>query len=154
MGWMRPVSYTHLKMQELSDTEDDSQKTSIQKEIDTLNEELEKLNDNYSTLQLNVDEAKRKQTTESITARQKYEEAMLNYKNAANLYAIDTNGLDDTLQDLQDVYKRQAQPCDADRCDGSDAPGAVCMYRPDLISAVPADRTFYGEKDLPADRRD
>lgn len=91
------------KMQELSDTEDDSQKTSIQKEIDTLNEELEKLNDNYSTLQLNLDEAKRKQTTESITARQKYEEAMLNYKNAANLYAIDTNGLDDTLQNLQDA---------------------------------------------------
>lgn len=62
-------------------------------------DELEEAQENYSTIEANLQIAKNNLTTQSIEAKQTCESAMTNYKYADQLYEIDTNGLEDDLND-------------------------------------------------------
>ena len=68
-------------------------------------EELEEAELNYSTIEANLQIAKNNLTTQSIEAKQTYENAMTNYKYADKLYEIDTNGLEDDLNDAKEVLE-------------------------------------------------
>lgn len=66
-------------------------------------EELEEAELNYSEIEANLRIAKNNLTTQSIEAKQTYENAMTNYEYAQQLYDIATNGLEDDLNDAQDT---------------------------------------------------
>ena len=66
-------------------------------------EDLEEEELNYSTIEANLKIAQNNLTTQSIEAKQTYENAMTNYKYAEQLYAIDTDGLEDDLNDAKDT---------------------------------------------------
>lgn len=66
-------------------------------------DELEEEELNYSTIEANLQIAKNNLTTQSIEAKQTYENAMTNYQYADQLYAIDTDGLEDDLNDAKDT---------------------------------------------------
>ena len=68
-------------------------------------DELEEAQDNYSTIEANLQIAKNNLTTQSIEAKQTYESALTNYKYADQLYEIDTNGLEDDLDDAKETLE-------------------------------------------------
>ncbi|MCQ4774311.1 efflux RND transporter periplasmic adaptor subunit [Lacrimispora saccharolytica] len=76
-------------------------------------DELEEAQDNYSTIEANLQIAKNNLTTQSIEAKQTCESAMTNYKYADQLYEIDTNGLEDDLNDAKETLE-EAQEALAD----------------------------------------
>ena len=76
-------------------------------------DELEEAQDNYSTIEANLQIAKNNLTTQSIEAKQTYESALTNYKYADQLYEIDTNGLEDDLDDAKETLE-EAQEALAD----------------------------------------
>ena len=76
-------------------------------------DELEEAQDNYNTIEANLQIAKNNLTTQSIEAKQTYESAMTNYKYADQLYEIDTNGLEDDLDDAKATLE-EAQEALAD----------------------------------------
>lgn len=57
---------------------------------------------NYNSLVSKLQSAQNNQTTKTVEAKQKYEEAMLNYNNADSLYQIDTYNLDTEIEEAQD----------------------------------------------------
>lgn len=65
-------------------------------------EELEEEQRNYETIEADLQIAQNNLTTQSIEAKQAYENAMTNYQYADQLYEIDTNGLEDDLDDAKD----------------------------------------------------
>jgi HlyD family secretion protein len=70
-----------------------------------VDDELEAEELNYSTIEANLQIAKNNLTTQSIEAKQTYENAMTNYKYADQLYEIDTNGLEDDLDDAKETLQ-------------------------------------------------
>ena len=66
-------------------------------------DELEEAQLNYSTIEANLQIARNNLTTQSIEAKQTYENALTNYKYADQLYAIDTDGLEDDLNDARET---------------------------------------------------
>lgn len=78
----------------------------LQEEYDAgydVEDDLEEAELNYSTIEANLQIAKNTLTTQSIEAKQTYENAMTNYQYADKLYEIDTNGLEDDLNDAKDT---------------------------------------------------
>lgn len=57
---------------------------------------------NYHSLLTKLQSAQNSQTTKSIEAKEKYEEAMLKYNNADSLYQIDTYDLNTEVDEAQD----------------------------------------------------
>lgn len=68
-------------------------------------DELEEAQENYSTIKANLQIAKNNRTTKSLEAKQTYENAMTNYKYADQLYEIDTNGLEDDLNEAKETLE-------------------------------------------------
>ncbi|MCD7832726.1 MAG: efflux RND transporter periplasmic adaptor subunit [Lachnospiraceae bacterium] len=68
-------------------------------------DDLEEAQLNYETIEANLEIAKNNLTTQSIEAKQTYENAMINYEYADQLYEIDTDGLTDELEDAQDALE-------------------------------------------------
>lgn len=60
---------------------------------------------NYSTIEANLQIAENNLATGTIEAKQVYENAMTNYQYAEQLYEIDTDGLEDDLEDARDVLQ-------------------------------------------------
>lgn len=65
-------------------------------------EELEEEQLNYETIEADIQIAKNNLTTQSIEAKQVYETALTNYQYAEQLYEIDTNGVEDDLDDAKE----------------------------------------------------
>lgn len=57
---------------------------------------------NYNSCVSKLQSAKNEQTTKAAEAKQKYEETMMKYSNAGNLYEIDTSGIDTEIEEAQD----------------------------------------------------
>ena len=68
-------------------------------------DDLEEAELNYSTIEANLKIAENNLVTGSIEAKQTYENAMTNYQYADQLYEIDTNGLEDDLNDAKEVLE-------------------------------------------------
>ena len=68
-------------------------------------DELETAQETYDTVEANLQIAKNNLTTQSIEAKQTYESALTNYKYADQLYEIDTNGLEDDLDDAKETLE-------------------------------------------------
>ncbi len=82
----------------------------VQAEYDAgydVEEELEEAELAYSTAEANLQIAKNNLTTQSIEAKQIYEKAMTNYQYADQLYAIDTDGLEDDLDEAKAVLEEE-----------------------------------------------
>ncbi|MDO4523603.1 MAG: efflux RND transporter periplasmic adaptor subunit [Eubacteriales bacterium] len=77
--------------EELADLEEESEAG------EDVEDELEEAQLNVETLEANLQVARNDLTTQSIEAKQTYENAMTNYKYADQLYEIDTDGLEDDL---------------------------------------------------------
>ncbi len=80
----------------------------LQSEYDAgedVEEDLEAAQLNYDTVESNLQIAENNRTTQSIEAKQTYETAITNYNYADQLYEIDTNGLEDDLNDAQEVLE-------------------------------------------------
>ena len=75
--------------------------SSIASQIETLQNELDTVNKNYSNLLTQLSNAKSAQVTGKIEAKQTYEEALLNYKNAQEIYDITVDGLEDAEKDAK-----------------------------------------------------
>ncbi len=58
---------------------------------------------NYNSLVTKLQSAQNTQTTKTVEAKQKYEEAMLKYNNAGSLYEIDTYDLDTEIDNAQET---------------------------------------------------
>ncbi len=88
----------------------------LQSEYDAgsdVEEDLETAQLNYDTIEANLQIAKNNRTTQSIEAKQTYETAITNYNYADQLYEIDTNGLEDDLNDAKEVLE-EAQEAQAE----------------------------------------
>ena len=68
-------------------------------------DELEEERENYTAIEADLQIAKNNLTTQSIEAKQTYENAMTNYRYADKLYEIDTDGLEDDLNDAKDALE-------------------------------------------------
>lgn len=68
-------------------------------------EELEEERENYTAIEADLQIARNNLTTQSIEAKQTYENAMTNYRYADKLYEIDTDGLEDDLNDAKDTLE-------------------------------------------------
>ena len=79
--------------------------TSLEKTVSDLEEDLEEAQDTYHTIESNLQIAKNNLTTQSIEAKQTCESALTNYKYADQLYEIDTNGLEDDLDDAKETLE-------------------------------------------------
>lgn len=67
---------------------------------------------NYNSLVTKLESAKNTQATQTVEAQQKYQEAMLKYNNADNLYQIDTGSVDSDVSDVQDSYEEAQEALD------------------------------------------
>lgn len=74
----------------------------IDSQISALQSELSSVKKNYSSLVSRLSQAKNEQTTGKITAKQTYDEAILNYENAKEIYDIAVDGLDDDVNNAQE----------------------------------------------------
>ncbi len=89
---------------------------SLQSEYDAgsdVEEDLEEAQLNYDTIEADLQIAKNNRTTQSIEAKQTYETAITNYNYADQLYEIDTNGLEDDLDDAKEALE-EAQEAQTD----------------------------------------
>lgn len=59
---------------------------------------------NYNTLVSRLASVKNEQTTKTVEAKQKYQEAALKADNASSLYEIDMSSVESSLSDAQDTY--------------------------------------------------
>ncbi len=92
--------------EELEEAEDEVE--TLQSEYDAgydVEDDLEEAQLNYDTVEANLQIAKNDRTTQSIEAKQTYETAITNYNYADQLYEIDTDGLEDDLNDAQDTLE-------------------------------------------------
>ena len=88
--------------------------TSLENAVTQLEEELEEAledgdEETAEELEAELQIAKNNQITQSIEAKQIYENAMTNYKYAQQLYEIDTNGLEDDLNDAKEILMEAEQ---------------------------------------------
>ncbi len=77
----------------------------IDSQIESLQNELSNVKKNYSNLVSKVSQAKSELVTGKITAKKTYDEAMLNYKNAKEIYDIAMDGIDDEVDDAKEQVK-------------------------------------------------
>ena len=77
----------------------------IDSQIASLQNELSNVKKNYSNLVSKVSQAKSELVTGKITAKKTYDEAMLNYKNAKEIYDIAMDGIDDEVDDAKEQVK-------------------------------------------------
>ncbi len=85
---------------------------SLQSEYDAgsdVEEDLEAAQLNYDTVEANLQIAKNDRTTQSIEAKQTYETAITNYQYADQLYEIDTDGLEDDLNEAKETLAEVQQ---------------------------------------------
>lgn len=75
----------------------------IDSQINALESELSSLKKNYSNLVNRLSQAKSEQVSGKITAKEAYDQAILNYENAKELYDIAMNGIDDEVNDAKDA---------------------------------------------------
>ncbi len=100
--------------------------TSINKSLETITEltedlssgedvedELEEEQENYANLCTQLLTAQNNLITGTITAKQKYDLAMLNYEYADSLYEIDTDGLDTDLESALDSLEAAQEELEA-----------------------------------------
>lgn len=83
--------------------------TATEQQIESLQSQYDSIKNNYSTLTANLSAAKRKQTTDSITAKQEYETNKLTYNNADSLYQIAMNGIDTEVTAAQETLNDAKQ---------------------------------------------
>lgn len=88
--------------------------TSLENAVSDLEEELEEAEedgdeDEMEELEAELQIAQNNLSTQSIEAKQTYENAMTNYKYADQLYEIDTNGLEDDLNEAKDTLEEAEQ---------------------------------------------
>lgn len=81
--------------------------TSLENTVSELTEELEEADDEDEIEELEAELliAENNLATQSLEAKQTYENALNNYKYADQLYEIDTEGLEDDLNDAKDTKK-------------------------------------------------
>lgn len=84
---------------------DASTVSSINSQIESLQNELSNVKKNYSNLVSKVSQAKSEQVTGKITAKKTYDEAMLNYKNAKEIYDIAMDGINDEVDNAKEQVK-------------------------------------------------
>lgn len=77
----------------------------IESQISALESELSSLKSNYSTLVNRLAQAKSDQISGKITAKEEYDQAMLNYENAKEIYDIAMDGIDDDVNDAKEALK-------------------------------------------------
>lgn len=78
--------------------------------VSDLEEELDDADeDDVEELEAELQIARNNLATQSIEAKQTYENAMTNYKYAQQLYDIDTNGLEDDLNEAKDTLEEANQ---------------------------------------------
>jgi HlyD family secretion protein len=86
-------------------TSDTSTASGINSQIESLQNELSNVKKNYSNLVSKVSQAKSELVSGKITAKKTYDEAMLNYKNAKEIYDIAMDGIDDEVDDAKEQVK-------------------------------------------------
>lgn len=86
-------------------TSDTSTASGINSQIESLQNELSNVKKNYSNLISKVSQAKSELVSGKITAKKTYDEAMLNYKNAKEIYDIAMDGIDDEVDDAKEQVK-------------------------------------------------
>ncbi len=84
---------------------DTSTASGINSQIESLQNELSNVKKNYSNLVSKVSQAKSELVSGKITAKKTYDEAMLNYKNAKEIYDIAMDGIDDEVDDAKEQVK-------------------------------------------------
>lgn len=60
---------------------------------------------NYNQLVTKLQSAQNEQTTKTVEAQKKYQEAMFDYNNASSLYNINVSGVDSDVEDAQEEYE-------------------------------------------------
>ncbi|MBD5088612.1 MAG: HlyD family efflux transporter periplasmic adaptor subunit [Clostridiales bacterium] len=75
----------------------------VDSQISALETELSSLKKNYSNLVNRLTQAKSEQISGKITAKEKYDQAILNYENAKEIYDIAMNGIDDEVNEAKDA---------------------------------------------------
>ena len=85
--------------------------TSLETAVSDLEEELAEATDEDEIEELDAELkiARNNLSTQSIEAKQAYEKAVTNYKYAKQLYEIDTNGLEDDLNDAKEILEEANQ---------------------------------------------
>ena len=76
----------------------------IDSQINALESELSSLKKNYSNLINRLSQAKSEQISGKIAAKEEYDQAMLNYENAKEIYDIAMNGIDDEVNDAEEIF--------------------------------------------------
>lgn len=84
---------------------DTSTVSGINSQIESLQNELSNVKKNYSNLVSKVSQAKSELVSGKITAKKTYDEAVLNYKNAKEIYDIAMDGIDDEVDDAKEQVK-------------------------------------------------
>ncbi len=77
----------------------------LKRQIETLNTELSDTQDKYETAAAQLAQAKRNKTTQSITAKEQYDQNILTSQNADELYKIALDGIDDGVNSATDTLK-------------------------------------------------
>lgn len=75
----------------------------VDSQISALEAELTSLKKNYSNLVSQLSKAKSEQVSGKITAKEEYDQAVLNYENAKEIYDIAMDGIDDEVNEAQEV---------------------------------------------------
>ena len=81
----------------------DAAVTDLEEELEDAQEEGDE--DEIEELEAQLQIAENNRSTQSIEAKQTYDNAMTNYKYADQLYAIDTDGLEDDLNDAKETLE-------------------------------------------------
>lgn len=77
--------------------------TGMESQISALESELTSVKKNYSNLVNRLTQAKSEQISGKITAKEKYDQAILNYENAKEIYDIAMDGIDDEVNEAKDA---------------------------------------------------
>ena len=72
---------------------------SLQSQLDSTSDAAQ-----AASLQSQLDQANREAETKKLEARQKYEETMLNYENAKELYEVSMNSVGQAAEEAQETF--------------------------------------------------
>lgn len=75
----------------------------VDSQISALESELSALKKNYSNLVSQLSKAKSEQISGKITAKEKYDQAVLNYENAKEIYDIAMDGINDEVNEAKEA---------------------------------------------------
>lgn len=84
-------------------TEVTSTDNGVDSQISALEAELSSIKKNYSNLVNQLSNAKSQQISGNITAKEEYDQAVLNYENAKEIYDIAMDGIDDEVKEAKEA---------------------------------------------------